>query len=352
VNLDPDVVQTRLRDAVAALVRRHDDPWHRLAELGLFRLDLPLAAAGLDLGVAASVVAGIELGQAMQPLAGYRETVFAAHLLHAAGHPESLVAAGSGERRIATVGFPADGRIRIDTDGLLWGTSRPLPDAPWDSAVVQASGPTGTALALVDIGTAGCAPVRSAEPATRLCFTGAAATRLPGPADVEVDRHLGAAFLRHAAFLVGLAAAALALATDHCQRRHQFGRPLIDFQTVGHRLAATAAEADGLVLLVHEAAWRHDAGLPDGPYAAQAAAAAAEHALAATRLAVQLHGARGIVAGDAPDIGYRLAARESTRLGTPQALWRLAGLRRLAPDHPARSAANRVNRLSGGSRNV
>lgn len=343
MNLDPDAVQTRLSDAVAAVVRRHDDPLPRLAELGLFRLDLPLDAAGLDLGVAASVVAGLELGRAMRPLPGYRETVFAAHLLHAAGHAELLVAAGNGERRIATVGFPADGRIRVCADGLLWGTSKPLPDAPWDAAVVAA----GPSLMLVDVDAPGC--TRAGD---RLSFAGAAATRLSCVADAEVDRLLGAAFLRHAAFLVGLADAALSVASDHARRRQQFGRPLIDFQTVSHRLAVTAAEADGLTLLMHEAAWRHDAGLPDGPYPAQAAAAAAEHALAATRLAVQLHGARGIVAGDTPDIAYRLAAAESTRFGTPQALWQLAGLRRLAPDHPDRSAANRASSVSGGSRNV
>jgi alkylation response protein AidB-like acyl-CoA dehydrogenase len=346
VNLDPDAVQVRLAEAIAAIAR-HDDPLPRLAGLGLFRLDLPLDVGGLDLGVAASVVAGLELGRAMRPLPGYRETVFAAHLLHAAGATKPLAAAGRGEHPIATVGLLSTSnggaQVRLDGEGLLHGESEPLPAAPWKSAVVRACGPNGPALVYVDVG------ARVSASGSRLSFTGAVGTPLPGSTDI--DRHRDAAFLRHAAFLLGLADAALSLARDHSRRRQQFGRPLIDFQTVSHRLAALAAEAEGLVLLAHEAAWRHDTGLPGGPYPAQTAAAAADHALATTRLAVQLHGARGIVADDPPDVAYRLAATESTRLGTPQALWQLAGLRRLGAQ-PGRPAANSASRVSGGSRNV
>ncbi|HEY4021078.1 MAG TPA: acyl-CoA dehydrogenase [Pseudonocardiaceae bacterium] len=344
MNLDPDAVQLRLAEATAALAR-HDDALPRLAGLGLFRLDLPLDVEGLDLGVAASVVAGLELGRAMRPLPGYRETVFAAHLLHAAGATELLAPAGRGEHLIATVGLRSSSTVRLDDEGRLHGESEPLPAAPWKSAVVRARTPNGPALVLV--------PVDAAVSAggSRLSFTATAGTPLPGITDADIEGHGDAAFLRHAAFLLGLADAALSLARDHCRRRQQFGRPLIDFQTVSHRLAALSAEAEGLVLLAHEAAWRHDTGLPCGPYPAQTLAAAADHALATTRLAVQLHGARGIVAGDPPELAYRLAATESTRLGTPQALWQLAGLRRLA-GQPGRPAANSASKASGGSRNV
>ncbi len=348
MNLDPDAVQLRLAEATAALAR-HDDALPRLAGLGIFRLDLPLDAEGLDLGVAASVVVGLELGRAMRPLPGYRETVFAAHLLHAAGATELLAAAGRGEHLIATVGLggtPGNGAaVRLDGEGRLHGESEPLPQAPWKSAVVRAHTPNGPALVLVPVD----ASVSAGD--SRLSFTGAAATPLLCITDADIERHGDAALLRHAAFLLGLADAALSLARDHCLRRQQFGRPLIDFQTVAHRLAALSAEAKGLVLLAHEAAWRHDTDLPGGPYPAQTLAAAADHALATTRLAVQLHGARGIVAGDPPEVAYRLAAAESTRFGTPQALWQLAGLRRLA-GQPGMSLANSASKASGGSRNV
>ncbi|MFD1051834.1 hypothetical protein ACFQ1S_42895, partial [Kibdelosporangium lantanae] len=77
-----------------------------------------------------------------------------------------------------------------------------------------------------------------------------------------------------------------------------------------------------------EAAWRHD-NHEDGPHAVQAAAAAADQALATTRLNVQLHGARGIVTADPPARAYAMAVKESTRMGIPQRLWHEAGTRRL-----------------------
>jgi alkylation response protein AidB-like acyl-CoA dehydrogenase len=286
VNLDYDAVQLQLADAVAALAARHDDPGPRLADLGLYRLDLPLEADGLGLGLAASVVAGLELGRALQPLPGYRETVYAAHLLHAAGGPQDVVTeAGDGHHLISTG----------DQD----------PDVPWKSTLT--------------IGDA-------------LIFNG---TTLPLPEDTR--RHREGALLRQAAFLLGIADAALTMARDHTRTRRQFGKPLIEFQTVAHRLAVATAEGEGLVLLLHEAAWRHDNG-DEGPYAVQAAAAAADQALATTRLNVQLHGARGIVTEDLPAEAYTLAAKESTRMGTPRQLWHEAGRARLRTTTAARTA--------------
>jgi hypothetical protein len=277
MNLDYDAVQLQLADAVAALAARYEDPGPRLANLGLYRLDLPLEADGLDLGLAASVVAGLELGRALRPLPGYRETVHAAHILHAAGGPHELLTEAGDGHHLISLGAPD-------------------PDVPWKSSLT--------------IGTS-------------LTFNG---TTLPLPKDMR--RHREGALLRQAAFLLGIADAALTMARDHTRTRLQFGKPLIEFQTVAHRLAAATAEGEGLVLLLHEAAWRHD-NHEEGPHAIQTAAAAADQALATTRLNVQLHGARGIVTEDPPARAYTLAVKESTRMGTPRQLWHEAGRARL-----------------------
>jgi alkylation response protein AidB-like acyl-CoA dehydrogenase len=60
----------------------------------------------------------------------------------------------------------------------------------------------------------------------------------------------------------GIAQGALDLALRHADERHQFGRPVADFQAVGHRLADMAVEVDAARLLVWRAAWRQEQGLP------------------------------------------------------------------------------------------
>jgi hypothetical protein len=290
-------------------------------------------------------------------LPGYHDTLLAADIL--AGLPggdQLLAEIVAGQARVATVGVHS---------GLIAG-SELLPAAEWTAALVHSDG----GFVIVDLDGSTIEPVHTvAGPAVRLHITHATATpvgprsaaangtstsgaavatsrRLRSPAgqDTATSSKLGhppsamsggaaravaAARIRQAAFLAGIGRAALRAARSHVTRREQFGRKLIEFQTVGHRLATLVAEGDGLELLVHEAAWRLDTGRPVRVHAPQALAATAEYALQATRLAVQLHGARGILADGVPASAYRLAAVEAVRLGTPAALWREAGLCRL-----------------------
>jgi alkylation response protein AidB-like acyl-CoA dehydrogenase len=145
---------------------------------------------------------------------------------------------------------------------------------------------------------------------------------------------VAAARIRQAAFLIGVAARSLEVARDHTHRRQQFGRALVAFQTVSHRLAALLAEGDGWMLLLQEAAWQHDCGKDATRSAAEILAASAEHALQASRLAVQLHGVRGMLAHSIPATAYRIAAAEGVRLGTPRWLWLEVGRGRLAEHAP------------------
>jgi hypothetical protein len=104
---------------------------------------------------------------------------------------------------------------------------------------------------------------------------------------------------------VGMAQAALDLAVEHAARREAFGRPLKELQAVSHRLADTAVEVTAARLLVHQAAGAYDAGEPATGLAAMAKLYATETAQRAVDAAVQVHGARALVAGHPLEHLYR-----------------------------------------------
>lgn len=347
MHLDPDPLQREFARAVSAVNPR--SAWRDLARIGAFALGLPVPEGGLDLGLSVQIVVSAGLGAALRPVPGYHDTVLAADLLAGLAGPvaaELRAGIAAGSAVVATAGIHSGPCGGLDGDGRLHGLTGVLEDAPWTHLLVRTTrlgNGGGEVLVVCDPDGSGCRswPVPTlAGPGRRLRWSGASCRAVAGDPAVGPagpDRGglpaVAAARVRQAAFLAGLARAALGVAGEHVRRREQFGRRLIEFQTVGHRLAMLVAESDGLDLLVHEAAWRIDTGRPAGVHPPQVLAAAAEHALAATRLAVQLHGARGIVADGQPALAYRLAAVEAVRLGTPESLWREAGRHRLTdPD--------------------
>src|SRR5690242_2781171 len=98
-----------------------------------------------------------------------------------------------------------------------------------------------------------------------------------------------------AACATGLAQAALDLAVGYARERHQFGKPIIDFEGLSFMLAdmATAVEASRALYL--SAARRKDAGLEFGPQAAMAKLLASDTAMRVTTDAVQVLGGYGYV---------------------------------------------------------
>jgi acyl-CoA dehydrogenase len=113
---------------------------------------------------------------------------------------------------------------------------------------------------------------------------------------------------------VGMARRALAAATDHVRQRVQFGKPLAEQPVVQAHLAEMLTELDAARLLVLRAAWAKDTAPSTGSGGERAALTAASamakvHATeAAQRIidrAVQLHGGRGVVAGEVVEELYR-----------------------------------------------
>jgi acyl-CoA dehydrogenase len=105
---------------------------------------------------------------------------------------------------------------------------------------------------------------------------------------------------------LGMARSAFDQAVDWAGSRRAFGKPLADFQMTAARLADMATSIDAAALLVYRAAWARDSGAPRiTREAAMAKLFATEMAQEVVDGAVQLLGARGVVAGHPVERLYR-----------------------------------------------
>jgi acyl-CoA dehydrogenase len=105
---------------------------------------------------------------------------------------------------------------------------------------------------------------------------------------------------------LGFARRAFDEAVEWTGSRQAFGKPLSGFQMTAARLADMATSIDAAALLVYRAAWARDLGT--GPITREAAMAklfATEAAQEVIDSAVQLLGARGVVAGHPVERLYR-----------------------------------------------
>jgi alkylation response protein AidB-like acyl-CoA dehydrogenase len=87
--------------------------------------------------------------------------------------------------------------------------------------------------------------------------------------------------------------AALDRTIAYVQERNQFGKPLIEFQSVQMTLADMVLQVEAARLLVHRAASNAGTGLPDALETSLAKCTANEMAKRVTDLAMQLHGGNG-----------------------------------------------------------
>ena len=106
---------------------------------------------------------------------------------------------------------------------------------------------------------------------------------------------LDAGRLGIAACATGVAQAALDAAVAWARERHQFGRPIADFQGMSFLLADMATAVEAARALYLAAARRKDRGLPYGPQAAMAKLFASDAAMRVTTDAVQVLGGYGYV---------------------------------------------------------
>ncbi|MCE7003038.1 hypothetical protein LWC34_09390 [Kibdelosporangium philippinense] len=144
-------------------------------------------------------------------------------------------------------------------------------------------------------------------------FTGTPVTETVYAA-TDWEKALANARVRQAAYLVGLAQAALDHAVGYAKKRRQFGQPIGKFQGLAFRLSEMSMHIDATRLLVHSS----DAAA----HAAANLAAAADLARTVTTKTMQINGAVGMQSDNDAQLYYRRAAVESVRLGTPAELRR------------------------------
>jgi short/branched chain acyl-CoA dehydrogenase len=98
-----------------------------------------------------------------------------------------------------------------------------------------------------------------------------------------------------AAMGVGLAQGAYDLAAQYAKERHQFGRPIAEFQAVQFALADVATEIEAGRSMVYKAAWLKDQGRPFAKEAAMAKLYTGELSNRAANAALQIHGGYGFM---------------------------------------------------------
>lgn len=169
-------------------------------------------------------------------------------------------------------------------------------------------GAKGISCLLADAATAGIVPQRRertmglrSSPVAQVAFDGARV-----PADRLVGEEHGgfriamsaldSGRLGIAACAVGLAQAAVDYATAYARERHQFGRPIVEFQGLGFMLADMATQVSAARALTLAAARLRDAGRPFSIEAAKAKLFATDVAMRVTIDAVQVLGGYGYVA--------------------------------------------------------
>jgi len=104
----------------------------------------------------------------------------------------------------------------------------------------------------------------------------------------------------------GMAARALDEAARHALQRRQFGKPLAEFQLVQEKVARMATDLTAARLLVYRAAWEADGGSERVTMeAAMAKSFATESAQRIIDDAIQILGARGVMADHPVDRLYR-----------------------------------------------
>ena len=117
----------------------------------------------------------------------------------------------------------------------------------------------------------------------------------PGEGFKQALRVLDGGRVGIAALSVGIAQGALDASLKYAKERHQFGKPLAEFQAIQWKLADMATEIQAARLLAYRSAWLKTRGENINLAASQAKYFASEAAVRATSEAVQIHGGYGFI---------------------------------------------------------
>lgn len=126
--------------------------------------------------------------------------------------------------------------------------------------------------------------------------------------------------LLHCATLLGWADLCLRLSIARANGRSQFGKPIGQFQAIGHMLADMATELYAARAMVMDAARRLDAGSELRLEASMCKLQVTEKAFAIADKAVQIHGGTGLVRGNPVEWMFRMLRMMRILTGTSEIL--------------------------------
>jgi alkylation response protein AidB-like acyl-CoA dehydrogenase len=305
--LAPRIREAEAARAVSAAVAK------RFAETGLAGLELPEALGGAGQGALARALVNEELGAADPG---------AALALDPLGPALYALAELGGEEALRTLAAPL-----LDAPG-----ARAVLVATADAALSEAEGralgrvpwvPADRVDLLVVLGAEHASVVRDgiekiALRGAGLRAAGASELRLAGARVVAgwrgapgAARALARARLYVASLLVGVLRAAAEFSRTYALSRVAFGRPIAHHQALAFLIADMRSAVDGARLLLHEAAWHADQGLPFETLAAAAYAEAIEASTFVGPNGIQILGGHGFM----QDYPVEKYAREARALG-------------------------------------
>ncbi len=299
-----------------------------LAGQGLFGLHLAEAAGGQGYGMPELAVALEELGRALLP-GGHLPTVLASAVLaeakSACGSPLAGLADGSLAGTVALGGRLA-GEPGPGGDLIVTGEISPVLAGPLADLVIAPVRLDGqTIWVALDAAGAGVevSPLDSLDLTRPLAAMRADHARVPAARvlpDLDHPAVSSLAAITFGAEACGIAGWAVQTAAEYAKLRHQFGRPIGQFQAVKHRCARMLAATE----LARAAVW-DAARAPSGPSrelaAAIAAVVAIDAAVDVVHDCIQTLGGIGYTWEHDAHLYYRRALSLRALLG-PSAAWR------------------------------
>ena len=123
-----------------------------------------------------------------------------------------------------------------------------------------------------------------------------------------------------AAQALGIAQAALDESIRYSKERVQFGKPISNLQAIQWMIADMATDVEASRLLIYNAAWCYDQGLPYAKEAAMAKLKASETAVHHTNKAIQIHGGIGYIKGTKVERLFRDAKITEIYEGTSEVM--------------------------------
>ena len=286
-----------------------DEVHAAFAQIGLAGLELPEALGGVELGTVARALVNEELGAADPGAALALDPLGPAlPALAELGGAEALerfaapLLAGAGRAALVDL---RDAHLEV-SEGRVHGL------APWV--------PADRVALVVVLGDDGAFVV---EQGFRLEPLRGAGLRAAGASEIHFEnapiaerwtdpkaasRARARARIYVASLLIGVMRAACEFSRAYALERHAFGRPIAHHQALAFMITDMQMALDGARLLVHDAAWRLDAGAPAAGEAAGAFAETLEAAKSIGPGGVQILGGHGFMA-DYPVEKYMREAR-------------------------------------------